>query len=132
MKRLRKWQNKFGNAKRFILNPLAKKEQDRAKDRIRRTKVDPRNRNWSRWSQSTLESRRRKGNVSYGLLYDTGALHNSIRTSVTNNTMYIGSGLDYAEYLQMGTYKMDARPFLGVSNETEDDFVDLLSNIIER
>ena len=42
----------------------------------------------------------------------TGALKNSITHDKDNQYAYIGSNLDYAPYVELGTYKMKARPFL--------------------
>ena len=44
---------------------------------------------------------------------DTGNLRNSItHQRYDENTEVIGSGVKYAPYVELGTYKMKARPFL--------------------
>ena len=43
---------------------------------------------------------------------DTGNLRNSITHATLGHTEYIGTNVYYAPYVEMGTYKMDARPFL--------------------
>lgn len=45
---------------------------------------------------------------------DTGALVNSIATEHKNGTpvSFVGSGLDYAKYLEFGTKQMKPRPWL--------------------
>ena len=43
---------------------------------------------------------------------DTGNLRNSISHATLGNAAYIGTNVYYAPYVEMGTYKMDARPFL--------------------
>ena len=44
---------------------------------------------------------------------DTGKLVTSIASNKTGNGTYkVGSGLDYASWLEFGTKKMDARPWL--------------------
>ena len=43
---------------------------------------------------------------------DTGTLRASIGTSVSGNTAQVYAGADYAVYVEMGTYKMAAQPFL--------------------
>ena len=43
---------------------------------------------------------------------DTGRLRNSISHEVDEQDVYIGSNVEYAPYVEMGTVKMKARPFL--------------------
>jgi len=45
---------------------------------------------------------------------DTGNLRNSIthRVQVEEKAAYIGTNVEYGPYVEMGTSKMDARPFL--------------------
>ena len=43
---------------------------------------------------------------------DTGNLRNSISYEVNDNTVYIGTNVEYAPYVELGTYKMTARPYL--------------------
>ena len=45
---------------------------------------------------------------------DTGNLRNSIshKVDVGDNAVYIGSDVFYAGYVELGTYKMAARPYM--------------------
>ena len=43
---------------------------------------------------------------------DTGRLRNSISHTHDKNTAYIGTNVEYAPYVEMGTKKMAARPYL--------------------
>ena len=43
---------------------------------------------------------------------DTGRLRNSITHEVDGQEVYIGSNVEYAPYVEMGTVKMKAQPFL--------------------
>lgn len=43
---------------------------------------------------------------------DTGRLRNSISHTVKGDTAYIGTNVFYAPYVEMGTSKMAAQPFL--------------------
>jgi HK97 gp10 family phage protein len=65
---------------------------------------------WPRLAQSTID---RKGFERP--LYETGALRDSITHNVDSNgkEAAVGTDLDYAKYLEFGTSKMPARPFLG-------------------
>lgn len=66
--------------------------------------------NWPRLAQSTID---RKGFERP--LYETGALQRSIEHNVdaSGKEAAVGTDLDYAKYLEFGTSKMPARPFLG-------------------
>ena len=54
---------------------------------------------------------------------DTGRLLNSITHGVdaSDNTAYVGTNVDYAPYVEYGTSKMEARPYLknGVQKNTK-------------
>lgn len=43
---------------------------------------------------------------------DTGLLRNSISHSTDDNTAYIGTNVEYAAYVELGTKKMKAQPYL--------------------
>ena len=43
---------------------------------------------------------------------DTGNLRSSIAYETDDSTMYVGSNVEYAPYQELGTYKMEAHPFL--------------------
>lgn len=43
---------------------------------------------------------------------DTGRLQNSISHSVRGYSVYIGTNVEYAPYVEMGTVKMDPRPYI--------------------
>ena len=43
---------------------------------------------------------------------DTGRLRNSITHEVDGNGVYIGSNVEYAPYVELGTSKQKAQPFL--------------------
>lgn len=43
---------------------------------------------------------------------DTGTLRDSISHAVDDNTAIIGTNVEYAPYVELGTSKMDAQPYL--------------------
>lgn len=43
---------------------------------------------------------------------DTGNLRNSVAYKVEDQTMAVGTNVEYAPYIEYGTYKMAARPYL--------------------
>lgn len=110
--RLKKLQN------RKFLNTIARQQQEEVRRRIRTTKVDPDGVPWAPWSAATLKARTRRGTVATGLLYETGKLWRSIRSFVVNTSIRITADVPYARYLQQGTLRMPARPFLGWSEQT--------------
>lgn len=93
--------------------------------RIAITKTDPNDKPWQPWAPSTAHARERKGNAALGLLFDSGNLLRSITAEVKNHgskggvAVYIGSNTKYAGWLNDGTEKMPARPFLGVSKRAK-------------
>lgn len=60
---------------------------------------------------------------------DTGRFRNSLNFKVNNNEVIIGSGVEYAEYLELGTSKMKARPTL---KPTIEDYRESYRRIIEQ
>lgn len=96
------------------------------RNRIVQRKKDPKEIPWAPWKPATAAARQRKGNAKLGLLYDTGRLLRSITSEVKNHggnhggwMLRIGTNVPYAKYLNDGTEKMVARPFLGVSQRAQ-------------
>lgn len=71
---------------------------------------------------SALEKAKRRGLEAIGLAaeghakkaapVDTGRLRNSISHAADADAAYIGTNVEYAPYVELGTSKMAARPFL--------------------
>lgn len=51
-------------------------------------------------------------NAKLGCPKDTGRLQNSISHTNDKNTVYIGTNVEYAAYVEMGTSRQDAQPYL--------------------
>jgi HK97 gp10 family phage protein len=53
---------------------------------------------------------------------DTGRLRGSITHATDQDSAYIGTDVEYAQYVELGTYKMAARPFLrnAITKYTDD------------
>jgi phage gpG-like protein len=105
------------NPLRPWMQKVAESESERVKRRILAIKTDPDMRPWAPWAPSTAYARLRKGNSYRGLLYDEGLLLASVisRSSDTEVEVGIDSAVDYAKFLQEGTDRMPARPYLGWS-----------------
>lgn len=59
---------------------------------------------------------------------DTGRLRGSITHAVDDDSAIVGTDVEYGVYVEMGTYKMQARPFLRNAIE---NYVDDYKNIVE-
>ena len=110
---------------------IGKIEVENVKKRIEDTKLSPDGENWLPWADSTAKARERKGNAEQGLLWDRGDLLNSIHAQVDGEVLEVGSDLDFASYLQLGTEKMPARPFLGWNEASFPLYQILLAHFIE-
>lgn len=63
----------------------------------------------------------------------TGRLRNSITHAHDGNTVYVGTNVEYAPYVELGTYKMDARPFIAPSIEDHiDEYKEIFQRILEN
>ncbi len=114
-----------------LLGAIGEAEVELSRERIEETKDDPLGGGWLPWADSTSRQRVRKGTADLGLLYDTGELLESIHAAVEGNTVAIGSDVDYAIYLQDGTSKMPARPFLGWAPENLDAYESMFVRFLE-
>jgi phage virion morphogenesis protein len=87
------------------------------KKRIKTTKVDPEGVAWKPWAEGTRKAREKKGTAALGLLFDSGALHNSFNYVIKKNGFELVSKSPYMAYLHNGTDHMPARKILGISKE---------------
>lgn len=53
-----------------------------------------------------------KKNLTEKKAVDTGRLRNSVTHTHDKNTVYVGTNVEYAPYIEFGTSKMAARPYL--------------------
>lgn len=61
---------------------------------------------------------------------DTGRLRNSVTHQViSEDSVAIGTNVEYAPYIEFGTYKMDARPYIRPAIE---DYMNEYKQIIEN
>lgn len=113
-----------------LLNQVGKIELDETRKRILQTKMSPNGTPWLPWAPSTLAYRNKKGNASKGLLNDTGALLNSFKIIVKDKQVVVGTNLPYAKYLQDGTNKMPARPFIGLPVKSQESVSILIDKYV--
>ena len=63
---------------------------------------------------------------------DTGALIRSISTEITATSVFVGTSLEYAPWLEFGTIDMKPHPFLGKALvERQDDINKLFFNAVK-
>lgn len=102
-----------------VMDVIAKAEVKDARRRIRTTKEGPDGKSWAAWSYSTMKARQRSGTAARGILYLSGLLYRSFKMITTNKKMEIKNTAGYAGYLQNGTSRMPARPFLGFGKSSK-------------
>ena len=64
---------------------------------------------------------------------DTGRLRNSITHVVQDEEVYIGTNVEYAPYVELGTSRMKARPFLKPAAENYgSEYKTLLESVLKN
>lgn len=124
----REVQQAIGDLRKKLENPRPLMQEigdiiaEDIRNMISTRKVGPDDRPWAPWAPSTAKARERKGNAALGLLVDSGTLLRSITSQVigSHHTVQIGTNVHYAQYLNEGTPKMPARPFLGISKRAQE------------
>ena len=73
-----------------------------------------------------------KENITADKLVDTGRLRNSISHSVDGEAAYIGTNVEYAPYLELGTKKITAHHYLKRAvTEHKDEYKNLTAQAIQ-
>lgn len=111
-----------------VIKQVALDEVKATQNRIRNSKTDPEGQPWAPWSMATIRANKNRGG---SLLFRTGALLNSIEYRISEKTLTIYSNVGYAKYLQFGTPKMPARPFLGWSRESINKIKKILQDAVK-
>ncbi|SFB88509.1 Phage virion morphogenesis family protein [Brevinema andersonii] len=105
-----------------------------ARMRILKTKTAPDGTKWTPLSPSTLRNLE-KTKASGSLLYRTGMLHRSVGYHLSlwrKGVIILEDKMNYSRYLQEGTHKMLARPYLGVSKEDHRKLTDLTLEYLKK
>lgn len=112
------------------LEQIGRNLQSSTKERISTTKLSPDGTPFAPWSFATALAREKNGTAGRGILYKTGNLYNSIQYQVQDKQVIVGSDTSapYAKFLQNGTTKMPARPFIGISAPD----VEMIRNVIVK
>ena len=73
-----------------------------------------------------------KDNITADDLIDTGRLRNSISYAVDGEAAYIGTNVEYAPYLELGTKKITAHHYLKrAATEHKDEYKELTAQAIQ-
>ena len=88
-------------------------------ERIRDTKQSPDGDDWA----DVKGKERDQILIGLGM---QGVLLSGITSVADSHSVIAGSDKFYAQFLQMGTRRMVARPFLGISSQDEQDIADML------
>ena len=73
-----------------------------------------------------------KDNITADDLIDTGRLRNSISYAVDGESAYIGTNVEYAPYLELGTKKIAAYHYLKrAATEHKDEYKNLTAQAIQ-
>ena len=63
---------------------------------------------------------------------DTGNLRNSITNTTDLDTAYVGTNVEYAAYVEMGTSKMGKRPYIQPAVEEHlDEYKNMIETILK-
>lgn len=63
---------------------------------------------------------------------DTGRLRDSITYSVNDNTVYLGSDVEYAPYVEFGTHKQKPQPFMSPAMQDHlDEYKAILEDFLQ-
>jgi len=109
-----KWQNR-----KDFLDEVGQQFLQEAQLRITGKKTDPMGTKWAPWARSTALARAKDGSAARGLLYKSGDLLNTLSYRVQGDKVSVSSDSPYARYLQNGTSRMPARPFLGMGEKEQ-------------
>jgi phage gpG-like protein len=119
-----------------LLTMCGAKIQEQTTRRFVSTKMSPEGAKWApikvsgggRRGKKKAKQKRR----STDILVDTGRLMGSIMSSVLNSKQVeVGTNVEYAGYIQGGTRKMVARPFLGVAGPDEPEIENMAAHFIK-
>lgn len=82
------------------------------------------------WANLLPTTQQRKGNNN--ILIDDGDLVSSITHDTSSDSVTVGVSELYGVYHQLGTPKMTARPFLGISDNDKYEIGVLINDYLER
>ena len=109
-----------------LLKSLGVEIEAQISERIESTKRDPEGKTWADIADKTRRYLLKHFPSARPPLWRTGELLDTIESQVSGGVLLTGATKEYAGYLQEGTKRMPARPFIGLSAQDIADLADLI------
>jgi phage virion morphogenesis protein len=120
MNALNRLRRKTGNL-RPVMNEIAETMRSSVEENFKQESGRGKGGVWKDLAPSTLRARARKGKTGKKLQV-TGQLLASLQTKFSEQEALLGTNKKYARFLQEGTKKMPARPFLVIQQADVQEF----------
>ena len=111
---------------RQLLKSLSVEIETQISERIESTKRDPEGKTWADIADKTRRYLLKHFPSARPPLWRTGKLLDTIESQVSGGVLLTGVTKEYAGFLQEGTKRMPARPFIGLSAQDISDLADLI------
>ncbi len=111
---------------RRLLKSLGVEIETQISERIESTKRDPEGKTWADIADKTRRYLLKHFPSARPPLWRTGELLDTIESQVSGGVLLTGATKEYAGFLQEGTKRMPARPFIGLSAQDIGDLADLI------
>ena len=109
-----------------LLKSLGVEIETQISERIESTKRDPEGKTWADIADKTRRYLLKHFPSARPPLWRTGELLDTIESQVSGGVLLTGATKEYAGFLQEGTKRMPARPFIGLSAQDIGDLADLI------
>lgn len=109
-----------------LLKSLGVEIEAQISERIESTKRDPEGKTWADIADKTRRYLLKHFPSARPPLWRTGKLLDTIESQVSGGVLLTGATKEYAGFLQEGTKRMTARPFIGLSTQDIGDLADLI------
>ena len=109
-----------------LLKSLGVEIEAQISERIESTKRDPQGKTWADIADKTRRYLLKHFPSARPPLWRTGELLDTIDSQVSGGVLLTGATKEYAGFLQEGTKRMPARPFIGLSAQDIADLADLI------
>lgn len=109
-----------------LLKSLGVEIETQISERIESTKRDPEGKTWADIADKTRRYLLKHFPSARPPLWRTGELLDTIESQVSGGVLLTGATKEYAGFLQDGTKRMPARPFIGLSAQDIADLADLI------
>lgn len=109
-----------------LLKSLGVEIEAQISERIESTKRDPEGKTWADIADKTRRYLLKHFPSARPPLWRSGELLDTIESQVSRGLLLTGATREYAGFLQEGTKRMPARPFIGLSTQDIADLSDLI------